>query len=223
MISVPLHQILRSMCPIVTIWIYRIIYKRTYPSATYLSMIPLVLGIVLTTAGDYYCTLIGFIVTVLGVLSASVKTVATNRIVTGSGSMQLSPSEVLLRMSPLAAMQCVAMAFLTGEVAQARTARAEGDFSSSLFYVAMLSNAGIAFALNVASFQANKLAGALTMTVCGNVKQALTIGLGFILFHIELGWLNAAGAVITILGGVWYSKVELDSKKSVETSAEAKV
>ena len=211
------------MCPIVTIWIYRVVYKRSYSNATYLSMFPLILGIVLTTAGDYYCTLAGLVVTVLGVFSAATKTVATNRLVTGSGSLQLSTREVLLRMSPLSAVQCITMAFLTGEVAQARAARAGGNFDQSIFYFAMIGNAGIAFALNVASFQANKLAGALTMTVCGNVKQALTVGLGFALFHVEMGWLNAAGAVVTILGGVWYSKVELDSKKRVQTMAEAKV
>merc|ERR1712014_515943 len=84
MVSVPLHQIMRSTCPVVTILIYRTLYNRSYSTPTYLSMIPLIFGVGLATAGDYYCTLIGFLLTALGVILAAVKTVATNRLMTGS-------------------------------------------------------------------------------------------------------------------------------------------
>ncbi|KAK5175775.1 uncharacterized protein LTR77_000915 [Saxophila tyrrhenica] len=210
-VSVPFHQIMRSTCPIATIFIYRVVYARTYSNATYLSMIPLILGVALATAGDYYCTLSGFTLTVLGVLLSAIKTVATNRLMTGS--LALSAMEVLLRMSPLATIQCVLYAFLTGEVDRFRSAYASGEFSNS-FGTALLANAVIAFALNVTSFQTNKVAGALTMTVCGNVKQVLTIGLGIVLFNVKVGWLNALGTVVTIAGAIWYSKVELDAKRS---------
>ncbi len=209
-VSVPFHQIMRSTCPIATIAIYRTVYSRSYSSATYLSMVPLILGVALATAGDYYCTLAGFTLTLLGVVLSAIKTVATNRLMTGS--LTLSAMEVLLRMSPLATIQCVLYAFLTGEVSSFRIAYAEGQFSNS-FGTALLANAVIAFTLNMTSFQTNKVAGALTMTVCGNVKQVLTIGLGIVLFNVQVGWLNAVGTVVTILGAVFYSKVELDAKK----------
>lgn len=73
MVSVPFHQIMRSTCPIATIMIYRWMYARTYSTATYLSMIPLIFGVVLATVGDYYFTLIGFLLTLLGVILASIK------------------------------------------------------------------------------------------------------------------------------------------------------
>ena len=116
-------------------------------------------------------------------------------------------------MSPLAIIQCLVYAFLTGEVDRFRTDYREKHFASS-FAAALLVNAIIAFALNLISLQANKMAGALTMTVCGNVKQALTIALGIVLFNVQLGLLNASGTFITILGAVWYSKVELENKKA---------
>jgi ABC-type arginine/histidine transport system permease subunit len=177
-------------------------------------MIPLILGVALATAGDYYCTFAGFTLTLFGVILSAVKTVATNRLMTGS--LALSAMEVLLRMSPLATIQCVIYAFLTGEVDRFRVAYAEGQLPSS-FGTALLANAVIAFALNITSFQTNKVAGALTMTVCGNVKQVLTIGLGIVLFNVKVGWLNALGTMVTILGAVWYSKVELDDKRRPPT------
>ncbi|KAI7327427.1 TPT-domain-containing protein [Hortaea werneckii] len=211
MVSVPLHQIMRSTCPVVTILIYRTLYNRSYSTPTYLSMIPLIFGVGLATAGDYYCTLIGFLLTALGVILAAVKTVATNRLMTGS--LALSAMEVLLRMSPLAAVQCVIYAVITGEVQEFHLAYQQGQFSGS-FGMALLANAVIAFSLNMVSFQANKLAGALTMTVAGNVKQALTIALGIVLFNVQTGLLNAVGMLITLAGAAWYSKIELDNKKA---------
>ena len=86
-----------------------------------------------------------------------------------------------------------------------------GRGSTSLWAMvaALLGNGMIAFLLNVSSFQANKLAGALTMTVCGNVKQCLTILLGIALFGVKVGFLNGIGIVIAVLGAAWYSCVEL--------------
>lgn len=100
---------------------------------------------------------------------------------------------------------------MTGEADRFRTTYAEGQLSGA-FGAALLVNAATAFLLNVVGFQANKMAGALTITVCSNVKQALTILFGIVLFHVQVGIVNAIGMLITIGGAVWYSKVELDNK-----------
>jgi hypothetical protein len=210
LVSVPFHQVLRSTCPIATILLYRLLYSRTYSRETYLSMIPLILGVVLATFGDYYFTLLGFTLTFLGVLLASIKTVATNRLMTGS--LKLSALEVLFRMSPLAAIQCLFYAYSSGEIALLSTATSSGLFTSGLA-TAILLNASMAFGLNLVSFQTNKVAGALTISVCGNVKQCLTILLGIVLFNVRVGWLNACGIAISVLGAGVYSKVELDVRR----------
>ena len=210
LVSVPLHQVLRSTCPIAAIMIYRF-QGRTYPTATYLSIIPLILGVALATIGDYYCTMYGLFLTLLGVLLAAMKTVATNKIMTGS--LALTALEVLLRMSPLATIQCVICAFMTGEVQAAHIAYARGELSSR-FALALLANGLIAFLLNIVSMQANKLAGALTMTVAGNMKQALTILIGIMWFNLQTGFLNATGIAVTLAGAALYSKVELDTKRA---------
>jgi len=209
-VSVPLHQIMRSTCPVVTILIYRTLYGRTYSTATYLSMIPLIFGVGLATVGNYYCTAPGFALTLLGVILAAVKTVATNRLMTFS--LSLSAMELLLRMSPLAALQCLIYAFLTDEAKQFHLAYTSGQSLGSLG-LALMANALIAFALNIVSFQANKVAGALSITVAGNVKQALTIALGIVLFDVQTGLMNAVGMAVTLVGAAWYSKIELEDKK----------
>ncbi|SMQ54282.1 unnamed protein product [Zymoseptoria tritici ST99CH_3D7] len=218
LVSVPFHQVMRSTCPIATILIYRLVYSRTYSHETYLSMIPLIIGVALATFGDYDFTLPGFTLTALGVLLASIKTVATNRLMTGS--LKLSALEVLFRMSPLAAIQCLLYAAGSGELSRLQVTAADGLLTRGLLSAAVL-NASMAFGLNLVSFQTNKVAGALTISVCGNVKQCLSILLGIVLFNVRIGWVNAVGIVISVGGAAYYSKVELDIKRKTQATAAA--
>ena len=190
--------------------LYRIFLQRSYGTQTYISMIPLILGVALTTIADYEATPLGFILTALGVILAAVKSIATNRLMTGS--LALSPLELLARMSPLAAAQCLFYAYMSGELSKLGGFVASGECGTSMM-VAVTINACAAFALNAVSFSTNKLAGALTMAVCGNVKQCLTIVLGVALFHVSLSPVNIVGMVMAAGGAFWYSKVELASRK----------
>ena len=209
MVSVPFHQTMRSACPIVTVLIYRLHYARTYPTATYLSLIPIIGGVALATYGDYYFTAMGFLFTILGIVLASLKTIVTNRLMTGS--LALTPLELLFRMSPLAAAQSLVFAVLTGETKAFLAYVAEGHLTPTYSF-ALIGNGVLAFSLNVASFYTNRVAGALTITVCANLKQCLTVLLGILVFQVKVGVLNGYGMIISLLGAAVYSKVELNSK-----------
>lgn len=207
--SLPFHQILRSTGPVFTILIYRVWYSRTYATATYLSLMPIICGVTLSIHGDFSYTTIGFVLTVFGVVLSSLKTVVTNRLMTGS--LALPAMEILLRMAPLAAIQSVLYAFATGELTSFIAYTNQGKLVPSLC-VALLGNGILACLLNFSSFQTNKIAGALTLTVAANLKQTLTIVLGIALFNVKVGPLNWIGIMTVVAGAAWYSKVELDSR-----------
>ena len=209
MVSMPFHQILRSTCPAIAVLIYRFYYARSYSTATYLSLIPLILGVGLATYGDYYFTPLGFFLTSLGAVLAAVKTIASNRLMTGT--LALPALEILLRMSPLAAIQSLLYSISTGEAEDFLVYVKAGHLRPSDI-VALAGNGVLAFLLSVASLHTNKLAGALTMTVCANLKQCLTVLLGIAVFHTRVGLLNGWGMLITLIGAGVYSKVELASK-----------
>ena len=199
----PFHQIVRAMTPFFTVILCRVWLHKTYSRSTYLSLIPVVCGVGLATAGDYYATALGFCLTLLGALLASVKTVVTNRLLTGR--LRLSSLELLYRMSPLAFVQTIVYAYFTGELGKVGDYYANKMTQRDMIFLAM--NGAIAFALNVVSFGANKKTGALTMTVAANVKQILTIVLSITFWGLEVGWLNASGIILTLAGGAWYAYV----------------
>ncbi|KAK3187543.1 hypothetical protein K4F52_003601 [Lecanicillium sp. MT-2017a] len=217
MVSVPFYQTMRMLCPIFTILIFRAWYCRTYSTITYLSLVPLIVGAAMTTAGEMKFSDAGFLLTVLGVILAALKTVVTNRFMTGS--LALPPMEFLMRMSPLAAVQALVCAAVTGEISAFRATVAAPGMSTMSTFASLGGNGFLAFLLNIASFNTNKVAGALTMTVCGNLKQCLTVLLGIFIFDVTIEFLNGTGMFITMLGAAVYSKAELDNKKKKQQPA----
>ncbi|OAG11146.1 TPT-domain-containing protein [Paraphaeosphaeria sporulosa] len=206
MVSIPFHQVMRATTPVFCILIYRVLYARSYAPAIYASIIPVIAGVGLATFGDYHFTALGFTLTLSGVVLAAVKTVVTNRLMTGR--LKLPAYEVLLRMGPLAAMQSLLYSVLTGEFSEFLTYVRQGQLDGNRF-MAVAGNGILAFALNVASFQTNKLAGALSMTICANLKQCLTIVLGAAFWNIRLNAVNGAGILLALAGGAWYSSIEV--------------
>lgn len=128
-------------------------------------------------------------------------------------SLALPPVEFLMRMSPLAALQALACATATGEVGGFWELINSGEISLPPAIASLTGNGFLALLLNISSFNTNKVAGALTMTVCGNLKQCLTVLLGIALFNVVVDWLNGAGMAVTMVGAGIYSKAELDNKK----------
>ena len=118
-------------------------------------------------------------------------------------------------MSPLAAIQALLYAILSGELSAFadKMAHREGNVSNFATIIFLLGNGLLAFLLNVSSFQTNKLAGALAISVCGNLKQVLTVVLGIFTFgDFAVDIWNGAGMLLAMTGCVMYSKAELDSK-----------
>ena len=191
MVTVPFHQIIRAIIPVFTIAIYRVFFSGTYGSATYLSIFSVILGVGLTTYGDYYASTLGFFLTLLGAMLAAVKTVATNRMQTAG--IHFSAIELLYRLSPLAVIQSIAMAYYYGELTSFQHYATKPGNMGQRDVIILAINAVMAFGLNVTSFTANKKAGALTMTIAANLKQILTVVLAIVFWHLKVHWISACG------------------------------
>ncbi|KAF9118591.1 UAA transporter [Mortierella sp. 14UC] len=207
-VSVAFHQVVRAMTPVFTIAISVAFLSKRYSGKTYLSLLPLLMGVYMATVGDYSYTAMGFFLTVLGTVLAATKTVVTNRIQVGR--LQLHPLDLLLRMSPLAFVQTIIFSWMKGELDDV-VSFCQTDMSWKLVF-ALLVNGVIAFFLNYVSFTANKKTSALTMTVAANVKQVLSIVVAVTVFNTTIGFLNGIGIVITLFGGACYSYVEWREK-----------
>jgi uncharacterized membrane protein len=221
MVTVQLHQTIRGMTPVFTVAIYRFFFHNTYSNAVYCSLIPVIAGVTLATYGDYNATLAGFFWTVVGASTASMKTVATNRLQTAG--LHMGAEELLYRMSSLALLQACIMAFLTGEWTSFTALHNSGQISIR-DYIYLFINGGTAYLLSIVSFNTNRQVGALTISVVGNIKQVLTILLSCLFWRLEIGWMNACGIALAIFGGAVYGHISMRKKlpKDTEVASEVK-
>ncbi|GLT76713.1 hypothetical protein SLA2020_483570 [Shorea laevis] len=84
---------------------------------------------------------------------------------------------------------------------------------SAGFQVVMLLSCAMAFAINYFVFLNTILNSALTQTICGNLKDLFTIGLGWILFGgLPFDLLNVAGQSLGFLGSCLYAYCKLKGK-----------
>ena len=217
-VSLSFHQIVRSTNPIFTILLEAFFLAKHPSKLIYLSLVPVVIGVVFATLGEYETVAFdatGFFLTVLGVFLSAVKGIVTNVLMVGS--LKLHPLDLLWRMAPLCLIQCLFYSYCLGELGQLTLFLRRFDATDPKLpllpveqyelYTKLLLNGLLAFALNWVSFTANKKTSALTMTVAGNVKQAMSIFLAVYIFSIPITLMNAIGILITLLGGAWYSAI----------------
>ncbi|KAH7101697.1 TPT-domain-containing protein [Auriculariales sp. MPI-PUGE-AT-0066] len=212
LVTVPFHQVVRATTPLFTILISVALMNTKLDTQKLLTLLPVMAGVGFATYGDYFFTSWGLFLTLLGTVLASLKTVVTSMLQTpgtGGRGIKLHPLDLLLRMSPLAFIQCVVFGWYTGELERVRR------------YGALEMTSGKAFALLVnglIAFTANKKSGPLTMTVAANVKQVLTMGLAVFIFDLKITAFNGIGILLTIAGGGWYAAIEYFEQQRKRTS-----
>jgi len=219
-VSLSFHQIIRSSVPAVILLIEWGWLAKSHPSSRKLSLIPLILGVIMATVGEFRdveFTTIGLILTLIGVFLAALKGVTTNLLMVGP--LKMHPLQVISYMAGPAALQCILYGFVVGEVSSISSLlkRLSGDATlvakhggpveypviSLLGKLAV--NGLLAFILNWVSFTANKKTSALTMTVVANVKQVVSIAMAIYIFHTELSSVKLLGIVLALGGATWYS------------------
>lgn len=225
LVTVPFHQVVRAATPIFIILLSIFLFGTRSSNHKMLSLVPVIAGVGFATYGDYSYTRSGLVLTILGTVLAAIKTIYTSILQSTPSPtspqprvnfivpprLQLHPLDLLMRMAPLAFIQCVFLAYLTGESSRVH---AWSLVQMTPIKAALLGvNGLIAFGLNIVSFTANRAAGPLSMTVAANVKQVLSVFCAVILFKLTITPTNALGIVLTITGGMWYAAVEYQEKR----------
>lgn len=238
LVSLSLHQTIRATAPAITVLISVILLSRpvsSYSTSTYLSLIPIIAGVILATAPpttheigpqrQETSSLKGFIITFVGAVLAVFKTILTNALQRKQTSylteqsaprfnlsLHLSPTTLIRYTAPYAVFQALLFAWWAGEFLRIQQvlgwirSNAAPPVTDRTMVVTAF-NVIAAALLNIASFEANRRCGPLAMAVVANLKQVVILILGRQAANDDApdGGRVVVGALMTIVGGAWFA------------------
>lgn len=217
LVNLSFGTLFRSTIPIFIMVLSYIVMGSVPSRRVILAVIPIVVGVAITTQGEVEATVPSLIILVLGNTLSASKSVLSNRAMKEDNS---NPVVLIDRLSFPSALLSLVFAYMAGEVHGLISVWGSLSFRE-LFFVVF--TASVAFGLNWANFLAVKYTSALTMSVSANTKQVLVIVFGVVLFRNPVNAINMTGCVIAIVGMSWYSYVKYQESQQQALNKRAKI
>ena len=220
-VSVNFNQVMRSLVPAAAILFGACIGRKTSWSKIF-SVIPVIMGVAMACYGEMELMVVGVVFTTICVLLAALKAVAAGEILTGD--LKVHPVDLLNKMAPKAAIQCLLLSFFTGELSSIAS-RWHLELNPVVDYhptFGVVFTGILSFSLNISSLMMNKLTSPLTLCIAANVKQIFMIGMATVIFETPITLLNGAGILVVLIGSAIYSYVSLREKQENKSAESLK-
>ncbi|KAL9252598.1 putative sugar phosphate/phosphate translocator [Drosera capensis] len=208
-IPVSFNQAIGATTPFFTAVFAFVITCRKESPRVYLSLLPVILGIVVASNSEPLFHLFGFLVCIGSTAGRALKSVIQG-IILSSDSEKLHSMNLLLYMAPMAAAILLPVSlYIEGNVAAVTIEKARADWSIILL---LAGNATVAYLVNLSNFLVTKHTSALTLQVLGNAKSAVAAVVSVLIFRNPVTVLGMTGFAVTVMGVVLYSEAKKRSK-----------
>mmetsp|Transcript_151743 Transcript_151743/g.264413 ORF Transcript_151743/g.264413 Transcript_151743/m.264413 type:complete len:415 (+) Transcript_151743:99-1343(+) len=171
--------------------------------STTFAVLLVVLGLITTTAGEFSFSLIGFVCQMASTLCDSIRLVLTKIILSTERAVRLDPVSALYYGSPTM-LVFLTPAMLLHDWPSMTTAKLW-----QLKYV-LLSNALIAFGVNITAMFFIKRCGPTTYSITGVARNVTLVLFSCIAFNYPITSLQFAGFIVSLIGFQLYNKLKED-------------
>lgn len=170
---------------------------------TYLTLVPVVTGVVIASGGEPSFHLYGFIMCILATAARALKSVLQGLLLSSEGE-KLNSMNLLLYMAPIAVVLLLpATLLMEPNVLGITIALARQDVKI-IYY--LLFNSALAYFVNLTNFLVTKHTSPLTLQVLGNAKGAMAVVVSILLFRNPVSIIGMLGYSLTVLGVILYSE-----------------
>jgi solute carrier family 35 protein E3 len=199
--SVGFYQIAKVGTTPTVVIIETIWFGKTFSTQTKLALLPVCLGVILTSATDVQFNLIGAFYAFFGVIVTSLYQiwVGSKQKELGLDSMQL-----LFNQAPVSAFLLLFVIPFFDNLQDLRSYPYSFNSVSAILVTGVL-----AFCVNLSIFLVIGKTSAVTYNVVGYFKLALVVLGGFLIFQYEIVLSNLLGIALTLTGVVLYTHVKL--------------
>ncbi|XP_076890441.1 putative sugar phosphate/phosphate translocator At3g11320 [Bidens hawaiensis] len=177
---------------------------------TYLTLVPVVTGVVIASGGEPSFHLFGFIMCVGATAARALKSVLQGILLSSEGE-KLNSMNLLLYMAPVAVVILLpATLLMEDNVVGITIALARKDVNVVWY---LLFNSAMAYCVNLTNFLVTKHTSALTLQVLGNAKGAVAVVVSILIFKNPVSVTGMLGYLLTVLGVILYSEAKKRTPK----------
>lgn len=209
-IPVSFNQALGATTPAFTAFLAIIMMNHRESKGVYLSLIPVVVGIVIASGAEPMFNMIGFAAALTATAGRALKSVLQGLMLSDS-SEKMDSLSLLLYMAPVAAAALVPVTlyFEPSALAAALVLGRSGGF-----WLLLLFNSFLAYFVNLTNFLVTKYTSALTLQVLGNAKGVVAVVISVLCFRNPVTFYSMLGYAITVGGVILYSQAKRAARKA---------
>ncbi|XP_061374015.1 probable sugar phosphate/phosphate translocator At3g11320 [Gastrolobium bilobum] len=176
---------------------------------TYITLIPVVTGVMIASGGEPSFHLFGFLMCIGATAARALKTVLQGVLLSSEGE-KLNSMNLLMYMAPVAvAFLLPASIIMEQDVVGIAIQLARDD--SSITWL-LIFNSALAYFVNLTNFLVTKHTSALTLQVLGNAKGAVAVVISILIFRNPVSVTGMLGYSLTVIGVILYSEAKKRSK-----------
>ncbi|MED6122099.1 hypothetical protein PIB30_036613 [Stylosanthes scabra] len=176
---------------------------------TYITLVPVVTGVMIASGGEPSFHLFGFIMCISATAARALKTVLQGILLSSDGE-KLNSMNLLMYMAPVAvAFLLPASIVMEQDVVGITISLARED--PSIMWL-LIFNSALAYFVNLTNFLVTKHTSALTLQVLGNAKGAVAVVISILIFRNPVSVTGMLGYSLTVFGVVLYSEAKKRSK-----------
>ncbi|KAI4306787.1 hypothetical protein L6164_030033 [Bauhinia variegata] len=176
---------------------------------TYVTLIPVVTGVIIASGGEPSFHLFGFIICVAATAARALKSVLQGILLSSEGE-KLNSMNLLLYMAPMAVVFLLPATLIMEENVVGITLALARDDVKIIWY--LLFNSSLAYFVNLTNFLVTKHTSALTLQVLGNAKGAVAVVVSILIFRNPVSVTGMLGYTLTVFGVLLYSEAKKRSK-----------
>ncbi|OMO97418.1 hypothetical protein COLO4_14630 [Corchorus olitorius] len=206
-LPVSFNQAIGATTPFFTAILAFVMIKKRESWITYLTLIPVVAGVIIASGAEPSFNLFGFLMCISATAGRAFKSVLQG-ILLSSEEEKLNSMNLLMYMAPIAVAILLPLTLLMERNVVAMTVILATKDIKIVYY--LLFNSCLAYFVNLTNFLVTKHTSALTLQVLGNAKGAVAVVVSILIFKNPVSFIGMLGYSLTVLGVILYS----ESKKS---------
>ncbi|KAG8504218.1 hypothetical protein CXB51_002518 [Gossypium anomalum] len=208
-LPVSFNQAIGATTPFFTAVFAYVMMKKIESWVTYLTLLPVVAGVIIASGAEPSFHLFGFLMCVSATAARASKSVL-QAILLSSEEEKLNSMNLLMYMAPIAVVILLPATLLMERNVIAITIALARKDTIVVYY--LLFNSSLAYFVNLTNFLVTKHTSALTLQVLGNAKGAVAVVVSIIIFKNPVSLMGMLGYSLTVLGVILYNESKKGNK-----------